>query len=226
VVGWPRGWAGLRTGHSVNLAALIVPIVPLIVPIVSNSSYRPSGMSAFLLRPFLKKLPDFVLKGVLLNDPDVCLGDSLVAVNEQRHRQTGSQSKVLLKEVEVADDDWVADRVLYEIRLYKRPSFLIHRNADRSQSLAPVLLLELDIPGDFNLASCAPSRPEIQQDHLPLVVGQSNPCTLRVSQREIRGTVAGTGWRDASGHSDREDQRQCQEGHANDGSRDPTKEHL
>ena len=50
----------------------------------------------------------------------------------------------------------------------------------------PVLLLELDEPGDLDLARAAPGRPEVEQDDLALVVATaSRPCSFDVLQREV-----------------------------------------
>jgi hypothetical protein len=61
--------------------------------------------------------------------------------------------------------------VLFEEWLYRFPAVVIHGNANGRESVVPVFILELHVPGNLNFAATAPSSPEVEQNYFPFVRG-------------------------------------------------------
>src|SRR5229473_1338641 len=85
----------------------------------------------------------------------------------------------------VAHQDAVIDLALLDVGLHHAPAIVVHRDANYREATILVGLLELDEPGNLDLARSAPRGPEIEQDHFALVVRQLDSGTIGVFEREI-----------------------------------------
>ncbi len=62
---------------------------------------------------------------------------------------------------------------------------IIHRDADDLQPAVGILLLQFYEVGDFLAAGITPRRPEIEQNNLSLIRGQSKIVPVELRKREI-----------------------------------------
>src|SRR5260370_19348240 len=71
----------------------------------------------------------------------------------------------------VAHQDAVIDLAFMDVWFHHAPAIVVHGDSDHGEAAVLVGLLELDEPGNLDLARPAPSRPEVEQDYFTLVVG-------------------------------------------------------
>ena len=99
------------------------------------------------------------------------LGDLAIAVDQEGGRQR-IHPAVQLGDRIVSLQDPIIDGQLGDERLHGRPPFFVHRDADDGETLVFVLALEVDEPGNLDLAGTAPGGPKIEQDDFSRVIGQ------------------------------------------------------
>src|SRR5262249_41596213 len=85
----------------------------------------------------------------------------------------------------VADHDAVVELVFLDVFANAVPAVVIHGNAQHRELLILEPALEIDEPGDLDLAGSAPRRPEIQQDDLAEIVGQMYGLTVGILEGEV-----------------------------------------
>jgi hypothetical protein len=82
-------------------------------------------------RAFLQQFLNLVLPRVFVDDADVLIGDTAIAIDQQRDGH--ARHVKALGDIRIADDDLVGDGMVHQVRLDQLPTFVIHRDADASE---------------------------------------------------------------------------------------------
>ena len=90
----------------------------------------------------------------------------------------------------VADHYTVIHPQVRQERLHYFPALIVHGHTENLEPLVLVLTLHVHEPGDFDFARPAPSRPEVQQNDLSLVIRKVHHLAIGVFQAEIRGILS------------------------------------
>src|SRR5689334_11535532 len=110
---------------------------------------------------------------------DVHGGDLSFAVNHESRGQS-LHPAVELRDGVIADNDAVIDAELGHERLDHLPAFVIHGDADDFKAAVAELALKLLQPRNLDLAGPAPGGPEVEQDHLALVIREADRFAVSI----------------------------------------------
>lgn len=135
-----------------------------------------------------KKFADVLLEGGALDDAGVADGDAAFPVDEQgkRHR---FQVEAIAEGL-VADDDGVLHAFLLGKGADQLRAAVVHGDTDDGEAVLPVLPVEVDVPGQLDLAAAAPGSPEVEQDDLATEARESDGLAVEVGESEVGGGLS------------------------------------
>src|SRR5262245_24106221 len=114
---------------------------------------------------------DPIFKVLLIGQPGGLLDDSPVLAKEETLRHE-TNTAIFVCRRGIAEDD----QILHAARLGKFGYFVsaarLHGDSDDLDPLAAIRLIQLNEPGDLNLARSTPSPPEVHNNGLPSQSGQ------------------------------------------------------
>src|SRR5579864_5929400 len=131
----------------------------------------------------IQELKNFILVVALIDKPDMLGCDAALPVDDEVRRK-GIDTAVKLRHFLSADHDAVVDLVRGDVGPDRLPSVIVEGDAQHGEVAVLIFLLELDEPGDLNLAGSAPGGPEVQQHDFSAIVRQVDGRSASVRERE------------------------------------------
>ncbi len=120
----------------------------------------------------------------LVNDPKMRIGNPSPAIDEDSDRQI--RDFVLRRHIRIHCHNGYRTGCLARKGFTASPPLVIHRDADRAQTLRRVSGLVSLEPWHLELASRTPRRPEVQQDHTAAKIRQPDGRPVGILEKEIR----------------------------------------
>src|ERR1700752_321135 len=138
------------------LPSLLASLLP---PLFFGHAATPCS-SRIVLRWFFQKGLDFALEGIFVHHADVQVGNSAVAIDEQRswHR---IKTETLSHDLPFPNHNRIIDFVFLQEWLDGFPAIIVQGHANGGNPALFVSVLELHVPGNFLFASRTPSGPKI-----------------------------------------------------------------
>ena len=136
----------------------------------------------------LEKLIDAIFKVLFSPEADVHRGDFTFAIDQKCSGQR-IDAAVFLGRCVVTDHYAVIDAQVLQERAHNVPTFVVHRDSENLKTFVSILALQFHEPGNFHAARAAPSSPEIEQNHLALIVREVDGLAFGILESKVRRIV-------------------------------------
>ncbi len=136
----------------------------------------------------MEKRAQVLLEGGALDDAGVGDGDAAPPIDKKGERH-GFEVEAVADSF-VADDDRVEHAFPGGEGADQLRSAVVHGDADNGEAFLTVLAVELDVPGQLDLAAAAPGGPEVKQDDFAAEFGEGDRFPVEVGESEVWSELA------------------------------------